>query len=72
MLYVCCVCRTKHPVAMAVLSGTLMLLVAGAWLISVQPAVEAKKGPLVTDIVRTIIILNLEYCNNIIMCLGCK
>lgn len=46
-------CRTKNPVvAMAVLSGTLTLLVAGVWLISMRPAVEAKKGPLVTDMVR--------------------
>ncbi len=54
MLYICCVCRTtRHPVvAMAVLSGTVILLVAGAWLMSMQPAVEAKTGPLITDVVR--------------------
>lgn len=36
---------------MATLSSTFILLVAGAWFLSVQPSVEAKQGPLVTDIV---------------------
>ncbi len=39
-------------VAMAAISGTVILLVAGAWLMSMQPAVEAKTGPLITDVVR--------------------
>ncbi|XP_064390311.1 peptidyl-prolyl cis-trans isomerase B-like [Halichondria panicea] len=45
-------CRTK-PVTMAVVSGTVILLVAGAWLMSMQPAVEAKakKELLITDVV---------------------
>ncbi len=47
------ICRTK-PVKMAVVSGTVILLMAGAWLMSMQPAVEAKakKELLITDVVR--------------------
>ncbi len=55
------------PVTMAVVSGTVILLMAGAWLMSMQPAVEAKakKELLITDVVRAA----AANCDNTHTCL---
>ncbi len=55
---------------MAVVSGTVILLVAGAWLMSMQPAVEAKakKELLITDVVRAAVLQTVIIDDNTHTC----
>ena len=46
--------RVGRYFVMAGLSCVGLLLIISVWLVSLQPPVEAKKGPLVTDIVSNI------------------